>query len=290
VADQLHKFIFEGLPIRGEIIQLADTFEMACEHVDYPQPVQHLIGQALAATGLLASSIKFAGRLTLQLQGDGPVSPVVVQGDNHLQLRGMAHCQAVPLPDAQLNTLCGDGQAVITLTPDAAHDKQYQGIVPLERTSLAATLERYFIDSEQLPTRLWLVSQGHRAAGLFLQRLPGELADADAWERMVKLAETVTADELLSLPAEVLLKRLYHQETVRLFDSSPVKFKCTCSRERVANMLRGLGQQDLELLIEERGEASVTCEFCGNEQVFDGIDVRQLFSVNSPLVGSNRSH
>lgn len=290
MPDVIRKFLFDGLPIRGEIIRLSNTVQAAFEHVDYAEPTQQLLGQAFAAAGLLSHTIKFAGRLNLQIQGDGPLSPIVVQSNQRLEMRGMAHGQPGQVTDNSLKALCGTGHMSITLTPDAAHDKQYQGIVPLTSTNLADTLEHYFATSEQLPTRLWLAANHNSAAGLLLQRLPGELPDQDAWERVVKLAETITDNELLSLPAEILLQRLYHQETVRLFAENPVTFKCTCSRARVADMLRGLGKQDLQELIAAEGQASVSCEFCGKEEVFDAIDAHQLFVINSPLVGSTHSH
>lgn len=273
--DSLSRFLFEQLPVRGEIVHLDASWRAALERVDYPPPVRALLGEAMAAAVLLASTLKFEGALTLQVNGNGPVDLLVVQCSHDMKLRGLARWQG-DIPAAGLPDLVGDGRLAITLE-QSGKTERYQGVVPLEGETLAASLEDYFARSEQLPTRLWLVADAGRAAGMLLQVLPARDANPAGWEHATVLADTVRDEELLRLPVHELLHRLYHEDDVRLFESAPVAFRCSCTRERIANMLRSLGRAEIESVLQEQGVVSVSCEFCGREYTFDKVDAETLF-------------
>jgi molecular chaperone Hsp33 len=286
--DSLHRFLIERTNVRGEWIHLDATWKALLERAEYPLPVRDLLGEALAATALLSATIKFSGSLTLQIRGDGAVPMLVTQaqvgharsgepeGHGRRTVRGLAHWQGTP-EAGNLPALCGRGHVALNIDPGKGGER-YQGIVALEGERLSDALRDYFDRSEQLPTRLWLAAGENGVAGLLLQALPGEVPDPDAWERSVALADTVTAEELLELPAAQLLHRLYHEEDVRLFEREPVGFHCGCSRERVVEMIRGLGRQEAESIVAEQGGIGVDCEFCGAHYGFDAVDVEAIFS------------
>lgn len=274
--DSLHRFLFERTNVRGELVHLDASWQAALERKDYPEPVRDLLGQALAAAALLSATIKIDGSLTLQLQGAGPVTLLVVQATAQRSLRGLAHWEGEVQPGT-FAELVGEGRLAITLDPGEIGDR-YQGIVDLQNDSLAHCLEDYFKHSEQLATRLWLTSNGESAAGMLLQELPAETEDHDAWARDVHLGETIKEEELLELPAREILHRLYHEEDVRLFEAEPVSFRCSCSRERIETVLRGLGHQEVLSIIEEQGAVCVDCEFCNQRYEFDPVDVEGLFA------------
>jgi molecular chaperone Hsp33 len=274
--DTLHRFLFEHTNVRGELVHLDASWQAALERKDYPPPVQELLGQAMAAAVLLTATIKFNGSLTLQLQGGGPVSLLVVQATPQRNLRGLAHWDG-EVEHGSLPELTGGGRLAITIDPGEGRER-YQGIVALEQDSLAGCLEQYFSHSEQLPTRLWLAADGVSAGGMLLQQLPRETEDDDAWYRDVHLGETITHEELLQLPALEILRRLYHEEDVRLFDADPVSFRCGCSRERIESLLRGLGRDEVQDILREQGNVRVDCEFCNQRYEFDAVDVEALFA------------
>jgi molecular chaperone Hsp33 len=284
LRDALTKFLFESLPVRGEVVHLDATWAAALERVDYPPAVRDLLGQAFAATALLASTLKFDGALTLQVTGAGPVHLLVVQCDSERHLRGLARWsdETAGLGFAALVGAGADegGKMVITVEQrlPEGRGERYQGIVELSGGSLATALEGYFERSEQLPTRLWLAADGDAAAGFLLQVMPTREADADAWQHATVLAETLTPAELLGLEPSRLLHRLYHEEDVRLLEPQPVVFRCSCSRERIVEMLRGLGQDETMSIVAEHGQVEVHCEFCGRGYRFDPVDARALFA------------
>ncbi len=274
--DSLQKFVFEHAPIRGEVVRLDATFRAVLERRAYPEPVQRLLGEFMVAAALLASTLKFEGRLILQVEADGPLKLLMVECSSERTLRALAQWHegiaALPLSD-----LARDGRLAITIEPRKGGER-YQGIVGLEGTSVAQAIERYFASSEQLDTRLWLATGGEQAAGMLLQRLPGEAPDADLWPRAVLLGETLTRQELLALPVQDLLTRLYHEEDIRLFSSAPMSFRCSCSRERVERVLRMLGREEVGQILAEQGKISVNCEFCGAHYAFDAVDAEQVLS------------
>jgi molecular chaperone Hsp33 len=278
--DQLHRFLFERLGVRGELVQLGASWRAVRDNQDYPQPVATQLGQGLAAVMLLSGTIKFKGSLIMQVQSSGPLTMLVAQATEQRTLRGLAHWQD-QVPEGALPAVYGEGRLVITA--EAPSGERYQGIVGLEGAGLADALGNYFQQSEQLDTHLWLACDGEHAAGLFLQRLPGEQAqDEDGWERVTALAETVTDGELLTLPAEQLLHRLFHEEDVRLFEPEPVAYRCGCSRERIERVLLAMGLEEVQQILDAEGQVLGGCEFCGKQYRFDKVDIVGLFSGASP--------
>lgn len=274
--DSLHRFLFEKTNVRGELVHLDATWQAALERQDYPAPVRALLGEAMVAAVLLSATIKFDGSLIIQVQGSGPVTMVVVQAGAQRTLRGLAHWEG-EVPEGSLTELVGVGRLAITIDPGESGER-HQGIVPLERESLALCLEGYFQQTEQLPTRLWLAADDERAAGMLLQQLPQETTDHDAWGRDVHLGETVTREELLELAPREIMHRLFHEEDVRVFDPDPISFRCACSRERIENMLRNLGYEEVQNILQEQGEIVVNCEFCNQCYQLDPVDAEGLFT------------
>lgn len=278
--DQLYRFVFESLDIRGEIVQMDASWKAVRERYAYPAAVGEQLGQAMAAVILLSATIKYDGSLILQAQGNGPLHTLVAQATRQRTVRGLARWKG-DLPEGDLAALYGAGQMMLTVLNRGGD--RYQGIVGLEGKNLAEALERYFNNSEQLASRFWLMANGERAAGLFLQQLPSERERQDDWQRIGMLAETVTREELLKLPAQTLLHRLFHEEQVRLFDPEPVAFRCSCSRERIADSLRAMGKAELQSILKEQGVIEVDCDFCNKHYRFDTIDTEQLFVDGVPI-------
>jgi len=275
--DALFRFLFEELGIRGEVVSLDTSFKDILALHDYPKIVAEQLGQALAASALLSATLKFDGSLILQVQGDGPIPMLVAQSSNQQTIRGIAHWNG----DIQGNTLpelFGKGRLVITLKPNKG--KPYQGIVSLEGDSLGEAMESYFSQSEQLKTRLWFAVNNERAIGLLLQELPAHLEEQADWERVEMLANTITQDELLSLPSEEIIYRLFHEEAVRLYDPQPISFKCECSREKVEKSLLTLGSDELIALLEEKGIIEADCDFCNQHYRFNADDIKSILSPN----------
>ncbi|EPH6762877.1 Hsp33 family molecular chaperone HslO [Cronobacter dublinensis] len=282
--DQLHRYLFENYAVRGELVTVSETWKQILENHDYPLPVKTLLGELLVATSLLTATLKFAGDITVQLQGDGPMTLAVINGNNQQQMRGVARVQGDVPADADLKTLVGNGYLVITITPEEG--ERYQGVVGLEGDTLAACLEDYFMRSEQLPTRLFIrtgEAQGKPAAGgMLLQVLPAQDAQTDDFNHLATLTETIKADELFTLPANDVLWRLYHEEEVTVYDPQAVEFKCTCSRERCADALRTLPDEEVTQILEEDGEVDMHCDYCGTHYVFDAMDIAGIRKNASP--------
>jgi molecular chaperone Hsp33 len=276
--DSLERFIFEDAPIQGRIVHLDSTWRTVLERRDYPEPVREVLGEFMAAAALLTATLKFDGRLVMQVQGKGPIRLLVVECSSDRTMRGLAQWDGdsiQPMPFAQL---LGGGQLVITIDPQKGGER-YQGIVELEGDSIAEVLEGYFQRSEQLATRLWLAADGDHAAGMLLQRLPDqESPDVDAWERASHLGSTLTREELLGLPTKDILHRLYHEENIRLFQQAAVSFGCSCTRSGVEKALRILGDEEVRSLLAERGNVAVDCEFCGFHYELDTVEVEQLLT------------
>ena len=298
----MHRFVFEHYPIRGHLVHLDAAWQALTEHRDYPADIRDLLGEAVAASLLLAATIKFDGVLSLQLQGDGFVHLLLAQCTSGLGVRGLARYQEdaerAVAPTAELAELIGAGNLTVTLETDEGAQR-YQGIVPITGERLAESLQGYFENSEQLPTRLWLYADAQGASGMLLQRLPGDgrggspAADAevdDAWRRVQLIADTLTPEELSTLADREILRRLFNEDDLRLFDPSPVYFRCRCSRERVAGMLQGLGETETRAIIAERGQVEVRCDFCNRAYVFDAVDVARLFNAGASSDGGGRVH
>ncbi|GLS83477.1 Hsp33 family molecular chaperone HslO [Paraferrimonas haliotis] len=283
--DKLNRYLFEEADVRGQLVQLQQSYQRMLQGHDYPKALQQLMGELLAATSLLAATIKFEGDIAVQLQGDGPVSLAVVNGDQNLNMRGVAHHQGHIDDDASLVDLIGKGHMVITITPDKG--ERYQGVVALDKDTISACLEGYFERSEQLPTKIWLFADGNNAAGMLLQVLPGEDADLAEFDHLQQLTHTIKSDELFSLDAQEVLHRLYHQEKVRVFDPTDVNFKCRCSRERSASAILTIDRAEVESIVADMGHISLDCDYCGSKYEFDSIDVAALFDGN---LSDNHQH
>lgn len=307
--SELHKFIFEGLPVRGMLVRLTGAWtellaRRGAERA-HPAPVRTLLGEMAAAGVLMQASIKFNGALVLQISGDGPVKLAVAEVQPDLALRATATVVGDVPAGARLEALVnvgGRGHCAITLDPRDRYPGQqpYQGVVPLHGDrreplqQLSEVLEHYMLQSEQLDTKLVLAANDDVAAGLLIQRLPvegegnlgarneDEIGLNEAYNRIAHLSATLTREELLTLDADIILRRLFWEETVRRFEplagEHAPRFACSCSRERVARMLRGLGREEFDGLIAERGLAEVGCEFCGAQYHFDAVDGGEVFT------------
>jgi molecular chaperone Hsp33 len=279
-SDCLHRFVFENTDVRGELVHLDASWRAVLERHEYPAPVRKLLGEALAAAALLSATVKIDGSLHLQMQGDGPLRLVLVEVTAQRTLRALAHWNG-EVAEAGLGAQLGTARLTLTIDPGAGSER-YQGLIAVEKDTLAETLEDYFERSEQLATRLWLASGEQRASGMLLQRLPGRSDDDEDWNRDVFLGETVSSAELLDLTAHELLYRLFHEERVRLFEAEPFSFRCSCSAGRIETMLRGLGYQEVRDILAEQGEVRVSCEFCRQTWVYDAVDVEHLFAAATP--------
>ena len=276
--DGVSRFIIESCDVRGHIVHLDKTWVVARGRMDYPQVIQGMLGETFAATVLLASTIKYEGKLTLQVRGPGPVHLLIVQVTNDGCIRGLARWEEVPESDS-LQALFGS-EARMTISVEAdAMGQPHQGIVELKGDNISAALRNYFHTSEQLDTELYLAANHEVACGMLLQCLPGNASSIqrEGWTRAVELANTLTDDELLALDSRTLLHRLYHQEEVRLFEKTTIKFDCSCSRERTDGVIQGLGEVEANAIIAEQGGLSITCEFCAEEYTYDAVDVTTLF-------------
>jgi molecular chaperone Hsp33 len=282
-GDALRRFMFEDFPVRGEIVRMEESWRAVLERQDYPPAVRALLGEAMAATVLLASTLKFDGLLTLQIQGEGDLHLLVAQCGSDLAVRGLAKWKS-DNPQGTLAELTGGGRLAITIERRKDRER-YQGIVLADTDTLADCLETYFAQSEQLPTRLWLAADGLRAAGMLLQQMPAgaEDADPDGWRRAGLLAGTLTADELLTLEARDVLRRLFHEEDLRLADHREVAFRCSCTRQRVESAMRLLGRDELAELLLADGVIEVRCEFCNKAYGLDTVDVEQILADHGPL-------
>ena len=277
MTDTLQRFLFEDEPIRGELVHLDATWRAVLDRHEYPEPLKLALGELMSAAALLAATLKFDGSVILQIQGSGPVRLMVAECTAGSTLRATAKWEG-DLADTRFPDMLGRGQFAISLVPPDG-GQPYQGIVALEGESLALCLEHYMRHSEQLETRIWLAADGRSAAGMLLQRLPGRTGqDADSWNRATKLAGTVKAEELLTLSSRELLHRLYHEETLRLFEPGAVSFRCSCSADRVAAMLRMLGQDEVRSILDEQGAVEVKCEFCNRGYTYDRVDAEQVFA------------
>lgn len=277
--DTLNRFLFDNHAIRGEITHLEQTYQAILDNHTYPVAVQKVLGELLVITSLLTATLKFEGDIAVQLQGDGPLSLAVVNGNDQQQLRGVARVKSDIANNATLKEMVGNGYIVITITPK--NGERYQGIVGLESDTLIGCIENYFMQSEQLPTRLFVKTGVYNnkpvAAGILLQILPENENTSDSFEHLCTLTQTITSDELFELSTEEILYRLYNQEQVRLFDTHNVTFKCGCSRERCEDSLMTLPANEIDqILKEDGGKIDIHCDYCGKHYIFDTIDIAQI--------------
>jgi molecular chaperone Hsp33 len=274
-------------------VHLDAAWRALLEHRDYPEIIRDTLGEAVAASVLLAATLKFEGTLSLQLQGQGPMHLMLAQCSSQFGVRAVARYREV-IASRDISVLSGQGNLSVTLENEDL-SQRYQGIVPLSSDRLAQCLQGYFENSEQLPTRLWLHADEKGVSGLLLQRISADTAtrrgagqaaaiDAppvdidDAWQRVQLLADTLKPEELQTLTDRQILRRLFVEDDVRMFESTPVFFRCRCSRERVGGMLRSLGAEESRSILAERGSVEVRCDFCNRAYQFDAVDIEQLFA------------
>jgi molecular chaperone Hsp33 len=295
--DILQKFIFDNAAVRGELVEISNAWREIQSHHDYPKAVKDMLGEMVAAAALLSANLKFNGSIIMQIFGDGPVKLLVVECNAELHLRATAKLSpgAVVADDATVTELLnagGVGRFVITLDPaDKMPGQQpYQGVVPLVGDTMATVIENYMLRSEQMDTKLWLAADDNVARGLLLQKLPRnsnaedqvaqatEEEDIETWNRALALGGTLKREELLSVDVPTLLKRLFWEETIRVFDPLNPEFRCTCSREKVGNMLKMLGREEVDSALHDLGQLAINCDFCGKHYEFDAVDCAQLFA------------
>ena len=278
--DLLHRYLFNELDVRGELVQIENAYnEMIADH-NYPDPVKALLGELLVATCLLTATLKFEGEIAVQLQGDGPVKYAVINGDDKQNMRGIARLQS-EITGTTVKELIGQGYMVITITPEKG--ERYQGIVPLEHDTLSECIESYFEQSEQLKTRLWFATDttegSAKACGLFLQVLPVDKQKSiEDFAHLEALSNTIKDEELLHLDANTVLTRLYHEDNPRVFEPQAIKFKCGCSRDKTITALVNIGQEELLKDVAEKGSVNINCHYCLKEYVFNEQDIKSIFN------------
>lgn len=296
-SDKLQRFLFEHSPVRGQFVHLDHAYQTIITQHEYPPVISKLLGEALVLITLLAGTIKFKGRISIQFQGQDKLKLLLVQCNDEFHIRGLVQWEG-ELDSAAIMQDLKKGVIVITVDPEKG-GQRYQGMVNWQGNSLAESIEGYFRDSEQLNTRIWLAVNETRATGMLLQMMPGtdkehrEFTKDDVldWEHIVHLAETIKSEELLTLENEVLLHRLYHEEDIRLFESVPVMFQCTCSRKRGEIAIFMLGQEEAEEELAGKQVIIVTCDFCNKKYSFDQVDVANIFKQGSGMPPtSNQVH
>lgn len=291
--DALLPFLFENTPIRGNIVHLNQTYQEVLQHQTLPLVLKQALGELMAASALLSATLKMDGVMVLQLQSKGALKLLVVECSSNLTMRATAKWSG-EINNQSFLDLVINGQFVITLDP--SEGEAYQGIVPIEGETIAQMLQNYMLRSQQIDTTLWLHCDGERASGMLLQKLPEQILpnkpdhDADAWNRFNQLANTLTNDELQNLAPEVLLSRLFAEEDIRLFENRATQFLCSCSKNKVASMLKMLGTEEVASMLAERDNIEVNCDFCNKHYVFDAIDAAKLFNEKSVLVENQTAH
>ncbi|MDN2479938.1 Hsp33 family molecular chaperone HslO [Vibrio agarivorans] len=276
----LNRYLFEDLSVRGELVQLDDAYQQIISSKEYPAALKKLLGELVVSTTLLTATLKFEGSITIQLQGDGPVSLAVINGDHNQKVRGVARWEGDIADDAGLHDMMGKGYLVITIDPKKG--ERYQGVVGLEGDNLTEVIENYFANSEQLKTRLWIRTGEHEgkphAAGMLIQVMPDGTGTPDDFEHLEQLTNTVKDEELFTLESQELLYRLYNQEKVRLFEPQPVEFFCGCSRERSASAIITLDRAEVDDIVATEGSIALHCDYCGSNYSFDSAQVAELYA------------
>ena len=277
MSDLLYRFTFDHANVRGAIVQLDRTYAEALQRHKGDILTGELLGQALCATLLMSTHLKIQGALALQAVGNGALRLLMAEATDQHSVRGLVRLAGNP-ESSDLRQLLGqERRMAVTITP--REGQRYQGVVPLENATLSACLEEYFLQSEQLPTRFWLAADDQRAAGLLLQVLPADTGqDENDWVHLTTLADSITEDELLHLPSQEVLYRLFHDESARIFDPVPVHYACTCSEQRTLEAIRELGRDEAMQILDERGHIEVQCQFCNQTYRFDRPRIEQLFA------------
>lgn len=295
--DLLHRFLFEQSDIRGEIVSLQDSYQTVLANHKQFAPllspaINTLLGEFLSAAALLSATLKFDGIITLQAKPKtpGPLELIMADCTRHNNLRAVArlneHRAPASVEQCGFRALLEGGFLVITIDP--AKGERYQSVIAIEHDSLSDCLNTYFQQSEQLPTRIWLAADGKRTSGLLLQALPLQLQSSEQrselWQNLTLLADTLKADEQLALGHEEQLHRLFHQETLQLFEPTAQQFCCSCSRTRTANMLMSLGKEEVDAILKEQTNIEISCEFCHYVYQFSAAQATQLFIDTPPTL------
>lgn len=283
MSNYVQRFLLENLDIRGAVVHLDSVWQEIIAGRDYPNPVTHLLGEMSAVTLLMGENLKQAGRLTIQLTGNGPVSMLVLDCTENLQLRGMAKC-VQPIETQSVSELLGNGKLILTLDM-LSMQETYQSIVPLNGGSIAEIFEHYFNQSEQLQTRMFLITNSSAIFGLLLQKLPNaDLLDPDGWTRAEALASTIHEHQLFDLSVEEILMRLFYQETIRIFDARNVQYGCQANPAKIYAMLRSLGREEVDAILQEFGEIVINDDICNREYRLDALAVDAVFREAGPTI------
>lgn len=277
MTDTLQRFVFKDTCVRGEIIRLDSSLDTILKQNHYPAEVSELLSQTLCATTLLSATLKYDGQLTLQFQSDGPLKMLVAKCDNHYRVRGTAQWDQ-DSPSSNLKKDFELGQLIITIQNNKTN-QNYQSIVAINHQSIAQSLENYFLQSEQLETRLWFAYDHHTQTitGLLLQKLPERTDTEHQWAHIQTLANTITNQDLLSWSNETLLTHLFHEETIQLFEPHPVKFHCPCSADKMLNAIAVLGEEEALDILKAKRIIEVKCEYCNNQFEFNEAEIKAVF-------------
>lgn len=277
--DKLYRYLFQNRSVRGEWVRIQQSFSETLNTHQYPAPVQNLLGEMLVATSLLTATLKFEGNITVQIQGKGPLALALVNGSDQQQVRALARVQGEIKAGMSLQEMIGEGVLVITIAPNQG--ERYQGVIALDKPTITECLEDYFARSEQLQTQL-IIRTGEQngtpvAAGMLLQIVPDGSGEPEDFEHLATLTATVKDEELFNLSAEELLYRLYHEETVQLFEPQNVTFHCGCSAERSGAALMLIPDEEIDEILEEhKGSIDMQCECCGTHYFFNKESINKL--------------
>ncbi len=282
--NSIQRFLFKELNIRGQVIQLNEAWQLMLKDRHYPEAIRQLLGKLTAFSVIMANGMKHTGKITLQVQGSGPITLLVVEVTHDLKIRGVAKTNATIPEQVTLDELLGDGQILVTLE-NTQTQHHFQSYVDRTGDSIEETFENFLSQSEQLPSKIWLAATDDALGGVLIQKMPeSDDLDADGWDRIHSLTTTVTDEELTQLDAETLLHRLFHEETVELFESQAINYECPEDKERVTNMLKSLGEDEVRKILKEQGEIVIHNEMCNFHMRFNQEDVDALFTEDKPTV------
>lgn len=281
MTSTIQRFIFDKIPIRGALVDLTESWQTIAKQKDYPDGIQHFLSELIAANVLIAANIKFEGKIIIQINDNKKVGLIVSECTNDLKIRATAKFSENTHKDTQITYQDCVSHGILVISVDTEGSKhRYQSLVPLSNIDLATAIEEYMLQSEQLRSFFLFAYANDRIVGFMLQQLPDHASKfINEIERVSILANTLTASELLNLELETLLKKVFPEDDIMLFDKQNVVFSCTCSLDKVANMLRSLGQAEALSIIAERGSIDVTCDFCNTHYNFTSSDVTNMFSV-----------
>jgi len=279
--NSVQRFLFKELNIRGQHIRLEESWQAMLEERHYPKAIVSLLGELTAMSVLMANGMKHRGRITLQVQGSGPITLLVVEVTHDLKIRGVAKTNQTITDESSIDELLGDGQILVTIE-NTQTQHHFQSYVPREGSTIAECFELFLSQSEQLPSKIWLTANEKNLGGVMIQKMPDtDGQDEDGWERVVHLTTTVKDEELSTLPAEALLHLLFHEELIELFTAQEVVYECPKDRERVEEMLKSLGEKEVRKILEEQGEIVIHNEICNFHMRFNEADIDALFAENN---------